>query len=153
MEPGPADIRIDLRFRNNLIVEKMEERGVYTIAELSRRIGKPKQAGLIGNLVNMRISPLGWKSWSKKKHPSDRVMEWRQIVLDIAEFLQCEPEDLFTQALINLKLESNRAHLNVSGAVLSNELERLEGETLPPVWQLAKPRDDLVFLFPPHERG
>ena len=106
----PKDIRVVVEFKNNLILSKMEEFGIATVAELCRRIGKPTQMTRVGELINMKIP-------ARNKDDS-----WSKMALDLATFFRCLPEDLFSDFQQEQALEKNRAHAETSFAEIQQSI-------------------------------
>ena len=110
----PKDIRIDVRVRNNLILLKMEEKGIPSVAELCRQMSVQSLSGntqtTIGGLVNMK-APARNKdgSWSASAH-------------SLAEFFRCLPEDLFSDFQQEQALEKNRAQAEMAFADVQTAL-------------------------------
>lgn len=104
------DIRVGFTFRNNLILTKMEERGITSVAELcrqlneqSKRTTKVNQAN-IGRLINM------------KESAQNQEGTWTYYALRLAEFFNCLPEDLFSDMQKQIALKRNRAEAEVNFA-------------------------------------
>ncbi len=95
------DIRVDVQFRNNLILAKMTAAGLKTVAELSRATNVPQC--LLGRLVNMKELP-------KTQNGNRR---WRKSVLRLANFFKCLPEDLFSEFQRENTLDENCAHIEI----------------------------------------
>ena len=73
----PKDIRIEIKPRNNLILTRMEEKGIRSIAHLCREAGLERSAEqAVNKIVNLRSSPL------RKVKGKKRLMEWREGVLE-----------------------------------------------------------------------
>lgn len=105
------DVRIEVKVRNNLILSRMEELGIGSIAELCRQLNEtrtedePRADGArVGLLVNMRESARGKND------------EWTALALRLSSFFRCMPEDLFSEPQQYNALEKNRAHAEVSFA-------------------------------------
>ncbi len=114
------EIRLEIKARNNLVLSRMEELGIKSIAELCRRAGPGVTSeNSVGDLVRMRISPLKYSSTST-------VPEWTNTALTIAAVLLCDPEDLFSENLRKIKIEAGK-HLQLELDV--NEIPRLGGQT------------------------
>ncbi len=98
----PKEYKVEVRVRNNLILTAMLENGISNIAELCRRMGSGRQQGLVGLIVNLKLSPRNGRG------------EWRPVVLRMVEVLHRLPEDLFTAEQEEMKLKSNRGSFEVS---------------------------------------
>lgn len=91
------DIQVEVTFKNNLILTKMKEQGIETVAELSRKIKIPHSA--LGLLINMKKLPV-----TKKKGT------WIKHAERLAKFFYCLPEDLFSEFQQKHALQKNRAY-------------------------------------------
>jgi RNA polymerase sigma factor (sigma-70 family) len=76
------DVRVEVRFRNNLILRAMEEAGIKSVKELSERAGVVYPTVL--DAIAMRRSACNEKG------------EWRRTAFAIASALHKEPEELFS---------------------------------------------------------
>ncbi len=94
------DIRVDMTVRNNLILQKMEEAGITSVAELCRRIrattGANIQQTQVGLLVNLKLP-------AQKRNGA-----WIETALQLANFFRCLPEDLFSDIQQRYALAKNR---------------------------------------------
>ncbi len=105
-EPRPQkDVRIEIKVRNNLILSKMEEMGILSVAELCRQMGQPSLQSPLGELIGMKAAA---------RQP--RSGEWTLLALKLAEFFRCMPEDLFSESQQRDKLEKNTVHAEISYA-------------------------------------
>lgn len=93
------DIRVDMKFKNNLILARMEMMGLKTVSELSRATGIDN--GTLGRFVNMKAIP-----FTKKD-------VWRGTVLKLSDFFKCLPEELFSELQQENALEENRTHVEM----------------------------------------
>ena len=111
-----GDIRVELRFRNNLILAKMEETGLKTVAELSRATKIDHRR--LSLLINMQELPTAKKDG-----------RWRVAVTRLADFFKCMPEDFFSKFQQENALAKNRAdaemHFGEIQAMLANQNARL----------------------------
>lgn len=96
------DIRVDLRFRNNLILSKMEEAGFPTVASLCNAHPKLSRVNIY-RLVSLQDSPL------------TLTLRWTKPALMLAEVLRCLPADLFSEQLLESR-KSNLASLEINSA-------------------------------------
>lgn len=112
------DYRLEMKIRNNRILELIEETGAKTIGEFCR-INEvvAKDNGHIGDLVNMKVSPL------------NREGDFTPVVKRLCDALVCSPEDLFTHDQMMAELETNKRTLKVNEAqvkfMLSHEPEQV----------------------------
>jgi RNA polymerase sigma factor (sigma-70 family) len=94
-----ADVRVEVRVRNNLILRAMEQRGIKSVNELAKQMkakGYSASQSILTNLVAMKQLP-------------EKLNEgWRRPVQELAEFLQCLPEDLFSRRQRKVQLDRNR---------------------------------------------
>ena len=56
-----SDVRLQIKIKSSRIMRAMEAIGIYSIAELCRVSGMPKADSQVGNLINMKCSPLNKK--------------------------------------------------------------------------------------------
>lgn len=101
-------LNFEIKVRNNLLLQKMRERG-WSNAELSRQSNVPQTT--IGLLLNLKFDPLNKKG------------AWRQPVLKICDALQCVPDDVFPEAM--------PVWLKNTVEITSNEMIGLESESTP----------------------
>ncbi|HEY4508946.1 MAG TPA: sigma factor-like helix-turn-helix DNA-binding protein [Candidatus Paceibacterota bacterium] len=98
------EIRLEIKPRNNLVLTKMEEAGIKTVAELCRKFHLGQSP--VGDLINMKASPL-----LKGSTPDTPI--WRRAVTTLARRFKCLPEDLFPESIVELQA-TPRFHLEVS---------------------------------------
>jgi RNA polymerase sigma factor (sigma-70 family) len=101
------DVRLEIRARNNLVLRRMEERGILSVAELCCRMKPYGNPSEVGKIINMKLSPL-------QKDSDAVVLKWRVSVERIAIVLECSPEDLFSEEQLESVLEDNRRMLEIS---------------------------------------
>lgn len=94
-----ADVRVEVRVRNNLILRAMEQRGIKSVNELHRQM---RAKGFTTSLTSLSALV------AMKKLPERANDCWRRPVEELAAFLQCLPEDLFSQRQRKVKLDRNR---------------------------------------------
>jgi len=97
------EVRIEIKVRNNLILTKMEERGIFTVAELVEQIPSIAR-GHVYKLIAMKLSGRNLDG------------TWRSAALALSEFFQCMPEDLFSDEQQVVALETNRTTAEVGFA-------------------------------------
>jgi len=97
-----ADVRVVVKVKNALILRKMEEMGISSVSELSRRSGISNTQ--LGAFVNMRKP-------GRSEHLDN---EWRTASTRLAKFLRCLPEDLFSDEQQYRGLRTNVASRDVS---------------------------------------
>lgn len=123
------DIRLEVKVRNNLILSKMDEMGIETVAELCRQMNKrgalmtppePKVAQTkVGELINMKESA--------RKDGG----EWVPLAIRLSDFFKCMPEDLFSEPQQWNKLEKNRSQAEVTYAEIQQLTARTNGPVTP----------------------
>jgi RNA polymerase sigma factor (sigma-70 family) len=77
------DVRVEIRFKNNLILRAMKEAGIKTVKELADRSGVPYNS--VCALIGMRASACGRCTG-----------EWSRAAVDVATALRKEPEEIFS---------------------------------------------------------
>ena len=87
------DYAVKVSVRNGRILRRMAERGIASQAELARRSGVSVTA--INGIIALR------------EIPTQRDGQWREVISRIAGVLNCDPEDLFSDAQRTMALESN----------------------------------------------
>lgn len=129
------DVRIELRFRNNLILEHMERKGIKSVAELCRLSGA--QQIPLGRIINMKTSPIrkppggAWRSPVSLEPPeSYEQVRWRIDVRRIAKFFKVTPEMLFSDFQTDLAIETNVAALKLDSRDAHYHLEGLRQQLL-----------------------
>ena len=110
------DVRVEVRFRNNLILRAMKEAGIKTAKDLSERSGVPYSK--VNEMIGMRCPAY------------NRRGEWHEAAFAIASALHKEPEEIFSWFQRTRALERNVFVLGeaASEAALvpdSNDPERL----------------------------
>lgn len=110
------EYKIQIRVKNNLILEKMNKKGVSSVAELSRilNISPPT----LFNLINMKKSAIKLLDG-----------EWRDIVIRLCDFFVCTPEELFTERQKYAHGISKKEYF-VAEAEVNYYLEKMEENTL-----------------------
>lgn len=103
------DVRIEFKVRNNLVLTKMEERGIYSISELCRQMKCPNSKISVGRLLAMKMPARGKRG------------AWSKLASGIADFFGCVPEDLFSDAQQWSSLQKHRVYAEIASA----ELQRL----------------------------
>lgn len=109
-------LRMEVKFRNNIILRLMEESGFKTVAELCRAANLSQVQ--VGELINMKVLPL------------NKDESWRPVVNDLATFFNCLPEDMFTEEQLETVLATNRGFAEltfgqVHALIAANEAESL----------------------------
>ena len=118
-----SDYRVDIKVRNNNILKKLEECGYKSVGEFCRLNDKMSWVSKIGDLVNMKISPLSARGG------------YISMVHHLCEELSCMPEDLFSDVQMQTAIETNKRHIEVGEAEMRFMLDNtktpmlLEDET------------------------
>lgn len=98
------DYRIEVKVKNNNILNKIEEAGYKTVGEFCRINNKLSWAGKIGDYVNLKETPINAEG------------DFYSHVYEISNLLNCSPEDLFTETQLQTAIESNKRTLEVNEA-------------------------------------
>lgn len=96
------DIRLVIRVKNNLILSKMEECGIKSLAELGRKTNIAPS--YLGELINMRRLPV-------LKNGA-----WNAHVERLAAFFKCLPEDLFSAEQMDRVIKQRQFLVELSWA-------------------------------------
>jgi len=115
----PKDIRVEMKFKNNLILAMMEEAGFKTVAELSRAVKVGQNS--LGKLINMRILP------------TKRDGSWAIAVTRLADFFKRSPEDLFSEFQQEHALEKNCTYAELYFSEVQALLAEDQAQLLDPV--------------------
>lgn len=129
---------------NTFILGKMEEEGIGSIIELSRRsgVGQP----ILNGLISARIS-----SRTRKKG------EWRKEVVVLATFFECLPGALFgikedSCARDNTRIHAEACFSHTRSSVLSAHAEVLQPERAVFRNELSRHQDDILTGLTPQEK-
>lgn len=106
------EYRIDLKVRNNLIIKKIENAGYSSLGEFCRLNGIMKYVSNLGDVVNMKKSPLNSKG------------EFLNCIKHMADILACAPEDLFSDIQMHSVLKTNKRTVEVNEAEMKFMLEQ-----------------------------
>lgn len=112
-----SDYRVEVKVKNNNLLRKIEEAGYSSVGEFCRLNGNMNWASHIGELVNLKRSPLTHRG------------EFISIVHKICDLLMCLPEELFSEVQLTTALESNKRTMQVNEAEMRFMLEN-QSETL-----------------------
>lgn len=88
------DYRVEIKIRNNLLLEKIERAGYKNVAEFAKAISIPYS--VISDFITMKKAPIN--KFTNTYSP--RFME-------IVDFLDCMPEDIFPKSRMSAPLKSN----------------------------------------------
>ena len=114
------DYVIEVRVKNGFLHGKMREMGLHTNVALSEKSGVSQ--GRISEFLNLR------------SYPMSRVTgEWLSGVMQLAEALDCLPEDLFPPQHLQNPLQKNKAEFELN----LDELTMLAGDDTPETLMLA----------------
>jgi len=120
------DIRLEVKVRNNLILTKMEEKGIYTITELCRSLNGENDAIPFVSSIKVKAFQTGvGKLINMKESARNSLGDWTQLALLLSEFFQCMPEDLFSEPQQWSKLEKNRT----SAELAYSEMQQLAAQS------------------------
>ena len=111
-----GEYRIDLKVRNNLILNAIEKAGYANVAQFCKAANLTPTH--IGNLINFKASPMG---------KSGEIIPTAQR---LCEFLGVLPEDLWTPEQLLFVLPTNKSHFDMSHKAMVEMLARHTGELL-----------------------
>lgn len=131
------EYRVDFQVRNNLILQRMEERGIASVAELCRKIGASQSE--MGEILGFKKSPL-CKVSPKDSEPT----EWRTIVIKMADFFKCDPGDLFPEQM--RLLEDNKRSVAVYADQMYALAQMNEQEGMINLLTASDPEEECVRL-------
>lgn len=101
------EYRVEIKVKNNKILNKMSELGIASVKELAKSINSTEQA--CGSIINLRVSPY------------NRNNEFKLVVIRMAELFGCLPEDLLTKEQIEgfytknkIRFESDLSDLQIA---------------------------------------
>ena len=106
------DFRVQIKIKNNRLLEKMEEAGYKSNIEFSRAVGV--DAVNIGNFINMKRAPI-----------NKFTGEYSPTFMKIVDFLKCLPEDIFPKRLMNKEPKGYVAELKVNSEDLTTSLRSI----------------------------
>lgn len=113
-----SEYRVDIKVRNNVILYKIEQAGYDSIGEFCRLNKMPGKNSILGDIVNMKESPLNKKG------------EFRPVIQEVAEILKCDPLDLFSDAQLHTILKSNKRSIQVNEAEMKFMLDKENNQKL-----------------------
>lgn len=120
------DIRLVIRAKNNLILERMEMAGFATVQEVAKAIGDIHPVSLYA-LVSMRAKP------------RTKTGKWTPTVIKLAEVLMSEPEDLFSEWQIANTISESNSSITMS----SEDLVSLSDQSLDTA-MIEAPEDTII---------
>lgn len=104
------DYRVDFKVKNNRLLSMIEASEYKTVSSICERMGFTSQK--LYELVNLRVSPL------------DKKGQWRKVIVDLCDLLNCTPEDLFSDEQINNPIKKNNFTLTADLEELGRLSER-----------------------------
>lgn len=138
------EYRIDLKVRNNVILRKIEGSGYATVGEFCRVNEITKYTSSLGSIIAMKESPLTKKG------------DFKKVIIDVAELLECAPYDLFTETQFHIILKTNKRSLQVNEAemkfMLQNQNEQKLLDSVIEQDQLEKFTDKTLDKLRPREK-
>jgi RNA polymerase primary sigma factor len=106
------DFRVQIKIKNNRLLEKMEEAGYKSNIEFSRAVGV--DAVNIGKFINMKRAPI-----------NKFTGEYSPKFMKIVDFLKCLPEDIFPKRLMNKEPKGYVAEFKVNSEDLTTSLRSI----------------------------
>lgn len=107
-----SEYRIDVKVRNNIILHKIEKAGYKTLGGFLRLNNITKYMNTLCDVVAMKRSPLNYKG------------EFLPAIIEIAELLNCTPEDLFSDIQMQTVLKNNKRSIQVNEAEMRFMLDQ-----------------------------
>jgi RNA polymerase sigma factor (sigma-70 family) len=89
------DYRIEVKVKNNKLLEKIEEAGYESVAAFCRACGLHQTA--VGKFINMTQAPV-----------NQLTGEYSQSFMKMVDFLRCMPEDIFPKAQMQQAMKVNK---------------------------------------------
>lgn len=108
------DYRVEMKVKNNLLASAMERKGIASAAELSRQSGVTQND--IGKYLNLQQSIYDFRG------------EYRPQFMQLCEFFNLMPSELYPEAQMSEPLKSNKRVIEAD----AHELVRLEADALDP---------------------
>ena len=96
-----SDIRLQIKIKSSRIMRAMEKAGIYSAAELCRAMNLPRHQTMVGDLINMKRSPVC------------RNGSWRRLALEMATAVHREPEELWPEYLRYVELKKNEVTVDM----------------------------------------
>ena len=114
------DYRIEVRVKNNILYKLMKNKGIETVAELSRLCGVSLPA--VYNFMNLKVIPYSCEKKAKEG-------EFKQSVLKLAEFFNVTPYEMFPIQHLDKPLLINKAESELTFEEINQYI--LPGEDKP----------------------
>jgi RNA polymerase sigma factor (sigma-70 family) len=114
------EYRVDIKVRNNTILEKLENSGYKSVGEFCRLNKVMKFTSTLGNIINMKESPLCANGG------------YKECINYVADKIGCDPSDLFSDSQLHNVLLNNKKQIKVNEAEMkfmlqkNNEVKLLE---------------------------
>ena len=108
------DYRVELKVKNNLLASAMERKGIASAAELSRQSGIHQV--YIGKYLNLQESIYDFRG------------EYRPQFMQLCEFFNLMPGELYPEAQMSNPLKSNKRVIEAD----ASELTRIESQACDP---------------------
>jgi RNA polymerase sigma factor (sigma-70 family) len=108
------DYRVELKVKNNLLASAMERKGIATAAELARQSGVTQND--VGKYLNLQQSIY------------DSRGEYRPHFMQLCEFFNLMPSELYPEAQMSEPLKSNKRVIEAD----ASELTRIESQACDP---------------------
>lgn len=131
------DYRIEVRVKNNYILQMMESRGIVSVAELSRQMNEKGLCvcvNVLGHVVNLKVSAY-----------NSRTGDTTPVVEKLCAFFNCDVSDIFPPQNITNPLSINKGTFEANydeipfigcGAILeSPEQVMIENEKKDILWE------------------
>jgi len=90
------DYRVDIKVRNQNLLNIIEKNGYKTIGEFCRLNNIMRHVSRIGDLVNFKASPLNAEG------------DFWPFIYEISDLLMCSPEDFFSESQLTMEIENNK---------------------------------------------
>lgn len=111
------EYRIDIKVRNNIILQKIEQSGYKSVADFCHQ-NNFKYHSQLGEIINMKTSPL------------NSLGEFRPVIVKVAEALGCDPLDLFSDTQLHTILKTNKRMIAVGEAEMKFMIEKENNQLL-----------------------
>ena len=113
------DYRIEVKVKNNKLLQKIEEAGYATVADFCKAANF--QQTVVGLFVNMKRAPI-----------NKLTGEYSQSFMKIVDFLRCMPEDVFPKAQMQEAMKINKITTKVDISDVQSLTTSLRSIALPP---------------------
>ena len=113
------DYRIEVRVKNNKLLQKMEEAGYATVADFCRAANL--QQTVVGLFVNMKRAPI-----------NKLTGEFSKDFMKIVDFLRCMPEDVFPKAQMQEAMKVTKLTTKADISDVQSLTTSLRSIALPP---------------------